>query len=85
MHGISNRTVFPQESDLERAPLSLLGRGTTGEVHKRKWKSAGGLLVAIKIFKSDSSAADCGGLSKLEQFKNETQMLAGLRHQHILT
>jgi hypothetical protein len=59
---------------------SLLGKGTTGQVYKMKWMSAGGLLVAVKIFHAQNDDSDsAGGLSQLEQFRNETQMLAGLR------
>ena len=36
---------------------SLLGKGTTGKVYKMKWMSAGGLLVAVKIFNDQSEFA----------------------------
>ena len=69
-------------SDLKGDATGLLGKGTTGKVYKMKWMSAGGLLVAVKIFNARASGSE--GPSQMEQFRNETQMLAGLRHAHVL-
>ena len=71
-----------RREDLAYKESDQLGKGATGNVYKARWQSAGGIPVAVKVFNPE--AKDQEGLTFREQFENECQMLATLRHKHIL-